>query len=98
MTHAYSLKMFIRHNKNLNPLLNLLINSISSRSWSKILSMKNDCTFLLLNFLIIGLCNASVISLLDIISFLTGPQEIFFQKIYKPLKQDSIDIHHISNF
>ena len=36
----------------------------------QILSIKSDCTFLLLNFLIIGLCNSSVYSLLEIFSFL----------------------------
>ena len=42
--------------------LNLLINCISSQ----ILSIKGDCTFLFLNFLIIGLCNSSANSLLEI--------------------------------
>ena len=52
--------MSITHNKNLNLLLNLLINCISVRSAPQLLSIKGDCTFLLLNFLIIGLCNPSV--------------------------------------
>ena len=50
--------MSITHNKNLNPLLNLLIISISARSAPQILSIKGEFTFLLLKFLIIGLCNS----------------------------------------
>ena len=52
--------MSIAHNKSLNPLLNLHINCISARSAPQILSIKGDCTFLLLNFIIlVGLCNPS---------------------------------------
>ena len=51
--------MSITHNKNLNPLSHLLINYISTRSAPQILSIEGDCTFVLLNFLIIGLCNSS---------------------------------------
>ena len=58
--------MSITHNKNLNPLLNLLINCISSKSAPQILSIKGDCTFLFLDFLIIGLCNSSANSLFEI--------------------------------
>ena len=43
----------------------------------------------------IGLCNSSADSLLDIISFLIPLPEAFNQKIYKPLKQDLFDTHHI---
>ena len=43
------------HNKNLNPVLNLLINCISARSEPQIFSVKGQCTFLLLNFLITGM-------------------------------------------
>ena len=59
------------HNKNLNPLLNLLINCISARYAPKILFIKGECTFLLLNLLITGLCNSFSNSLLEIIQFLT---------------------------
>ena len=72
--------MSITHNKNLNPLLNLLINCISTRSAPQILPIKGECTFLLLNFLIIGLCNYFANSLLDIFSFLTVPPEVFLSK------------------
>ena len=58
--------MSIINNKNLNHLLNSLINCISARSAPQILSMKGECTFLLLNFLIIGLCNSSANYLLEI--------------------------------
>ena len=72
--------MSITHNRNINPLLNLLINWISARSAPQILSVKSECTFLLLNFIIIGLRNSSDNSLLEIISFLTVPPEVFYQK------------------
>ena len=55
------------HNKHLNPLLNLLINCISAKSMPQILSIKSECTFLLLNLLIIGLGNSSANSLRHII-------------------------------
>ena len=70
--------MPITHNKNLNPLLNLLINCISAKSTPQILSIKGDCTFLLLNFLIMRLCNSSANSLLEI--FLIPPTEVFSSK------------------
>ena len=60
--------MSITHYEDLNPLLNLLINCISATSEPQVLSIKGECTFLFLNFLIIGLCNSSPNSLLDIIS------------------------------
>ena len=61
--------MSITHNENLNPLLNLLINFIPARSAPRILSLKVECTFLFSNFLIIGSCNSSANSLLEIFSF-----------------------------
>ena len=87
--------MSIIHNKNLNTLLNLLINCISAKFSPQILPINSKCTFLFLNFLIIGLCNSSDNSLLEVISFLitdlfasvAAPLEVFYQKIYKPLKQ-----------
>ena len=51
--------MSITHNKNLNHFLNLLINYISARSTPQILSIKVECGFIFLNFLIIGLFNYS---------------------------------------
>ena len=78
--------MSITHNENLNPLLNLLINCISAKCAPQILSIKGDCTFLLLSFKIIALCNSSTNSLLEIFSFLTVPPEVFYQKNYRPLK------------
>ena len=54
------------HNKNLNPLLNLLVNYISARSAPQILSTKDECTFRFLKFLIIGLHNSLAHSLLEI--------------------------------
>ena len=61
------------HNKNLNPLLNLLINYVSARSVPQIMSVKNEGIFLFSNFLINGFYNSSANSLLDTISFLTVP-------------------------
>ena len=58
--------MSITHNKNRNPLSNLLINCISAKSAPQILSIKGECTFLLLNFRIIGLCNPSANPLSEI--------------------------------
>ena len=95
--------MSTTHNKNLNSLLNLLINCMYARSAPQILSIKDECNFLLLNFVIIGLCNSSANSLLDLISFLTAnsfasamaPDDDFHQKTYKPLKQDLFGIHNI---
>ena len=42
------------------------------------MSIKGEFTFLLLNFLIIGLCNSSANSLLEIFSFLTPLSEVFY--------------------
>ena len=55
ITQAYLLKISIIHNKNLNPLLNLLNNCMSAKSTPQILSLNEEYTFLLLNLLIIGL-------------------------------------------
>ena len=67
---------------------------MSARSAPQILSIKGDCTFL-----IIGLCNFSGNSLSEIFSFfITASRSFFYQKIYKPLKQDLFDVHRISIF
>ena len=79
------------------------INCISARSATQILSIKGEYTFLFLNFLIIGLCNSSANSFIDIVLFLIRLLEAdlsvseadFLSRIYKPLKQDPFDIHHI---
>ena len=55
ITQAYLLKISITYNKNLNPLLNLFNSCISVKSTPQILSLNEEYTFLLLNFLIIGL-------------------------------------------
>ena len=78
ITRGYLLKISITHNKNLNPLVNVLIKYISSRSTSQILSLKNESTYIFLNFLIIGLCDSSANSLIDIISFLIALPDAFF--------------------
>ena len=72
--------MSITHNKKQISLVNLLINSISAKSAPQILSIKGDCTFLLLNFLIIGLCNSSVNCCYHILSCLIPVSEVFFTK------------------
>ena len=62
--------------------MNLLINYIYARSVLQILSIKEECTFLFLNFLVIGFCNSSANSLLEMISFLTVPPEVFLSKYF----------------
>ena len=98
--------MSIAHKKNINPLLHLLINCISIRSAPQILSINDDCTFLFLNFLIIGLCNSSANSLFEMFSFLivelfreakvsdrasvASPLEVFYQNIYRSFNHEYI--------
>ena len=100
--------MSITHNINLNPLLNLLINCILARSAPQILFMKSECTFLFSNILIIGLFNSYANCWFGILIFdattskfrvtkfsdCARVAEVFYQKIYKALKQVHIDIHH----
>ena len=43
----------------------------------------------------IGLCNFSANSILDMISFLIASPEVFYEKMCKPLKQDLIDTHQM---
>ena len=96
----------ITHNENLNPLLNLLINCISTRSEPQILSIQAGYTILLLNFLIFGLCNSPANSLIEIILFLIADlfesvvalPEFFYQNIYRTLRQVHVNIHHIFDF
>ena len=57
------------HNKNLNLLLNLRIDCLSAKSALQILSIQVKGTFLLLKFLISGLCNSSANSLSEIFPF-----------------------------
>ena len=78
--------MSTTHNKNLYSSLNLLTNCMSARSVLQILPIKCECTFLFSNLIIIGLCNYSANSLLEIISFLTDPPDDFYQKSYKKFK------------
>ena len=60
---------------------------------------KRSMYFSFINFLIIGLCNSSANFLLEIFLLLIPLTEVFFiKKMYKPLKQDLLDIHHISDF
>ena len=72
--------MSITHNKHLNPLPNLLMNCISAKYALQILLIKGECTFLLLNILIIGFCNSSANSLLEIFSFLLPLREVFLSE------------------
>ena len=75
ITHAYLLKISIAHNRKRISLLDLLINYISATSARQILPLKNECAFLFLNLLIIGLCNSSANSLFKIFLFLIPLQE-----------------------
>ena len=72
--------MSIRHNKYLNPLLDLFINYISARSAAHILTIKFQFSFHSLSFLITDLSNYSANSLLGIILFLIDPPDIFLSK------------------
>ena len=72
--------MSITHNKNRNSSLNLPINCMSAISPPQILSINGECTFLLLNFLIIRLCNSSPNFLLGTFSFLIPQPEGFLSK------------------
>ena len=56
-TYAYLLKISITHNKNLIPLLYLIINYISAKSVPQILSYKDEYDLRFSNFLIIDLYN-----------------------------------------
>ena len=86
------LKISITHNKKLIPLLNLLINCILAESALQILSLNDGHTFLVLNFLIIVVCNSSANCGFCVISFLiplpsadlSGSEAVFYQKNYKP--------------
>ena len=57
-THAYLLQISIMHNKKQVPLLDILLNCISARSESEILSIKEEYTACFSNFLIIALRNS----------------------------------------
>ena len=89
ITHVYLLKIWITHDKKRITLLNSLIICISARPAPQILSIKDEHTFRFLNYLVIGLCNCSAISLFDIFRFLTAdlfssvaaPPAVFLSKI-----------------
>ena len=67
--HACLRKTSVIHNRKLNPLLNLLINCISSSTAPQILSLEDEYTFCFSNFLIIGFCNFSAKCWFDLIWF-----------------------------
>ena len=71
ITHVYLLKISKTHSKNRFALLDLLINCMSAKWSPEILSIKDECTFCVLNFLIIGLCSSSDNTWFDIIRILT---------------------------
>ena len=58
------------------------------------LSIKDESSFLLPKLLITGLCNSAK-SFFEIISFLIPLPEVFYQKIFKPLKKELFNIDHI---
>ena len=64
--------------------------AISARPVPQILSIKDKCTFLFSNILLIGLCNSLTNSLFCIIYFLVAPPKALYQKIYRPLKLISV--------
>ena len=76
--------MSITHNKNLNPLVSLLISCIPAKSASQVLPIKGDCTFLLYNFLITGFYNSSANSLLIFSCLISLPD--FLLKNYETIE------------
>ena len=90
------------------------MNCISTRSAPQLLFIKYECTFRFTNYLIIDLRNFSANSWFDIILFsisdlsciskvfdqtrVTAPPEDSLSKIYKPLKQNPFQFHHIKDF
>ena len=60
--------------------------------------IKVECAFLFSNFLLTFLCNYSASFLLDVISFLTVPPEVFYQNIYKLSKQIHVEQALSSSF
>ena len=71
---------------------------MAARSTHQILTIKDEFTFIFLNFVITGLCNSSANLLSEIFSFLIPPPNVFYQTFYEPLKQVGFDIHHILHF
>ena len=99
ITHEYQLNILITHNENQIPLENLHIIYISVGLVPQVLSVKSEWTFLFSNVLIIGFCKSAANSLFEIFPFLVSlPQNFFYQKIYRPLKEVRVEIHHISDF
>ena len=76
-TQAYLIKISITHNKNLNLLLNFLINCISAL---QILSLNPEETVLFLKFLLIDLCNYLANCSLNSDGILTPPPFGFLSK------------------
>ena len=56
------------------------MNCISAKSTPQILSLNDENTFLLLNFLIIGFCNSSANCPFYLILFLIVPPVVFLSK------------------
>ena len=71
------------HNKNLIPLLYLLINCVSAKSAPQMFSVKEEYNQRFLNFLIIGLCNSSGNCWFDFTfnSTTQSTSRLFFKKI-----------------
>ena len=84
--------------KNQILLLNCLLIAYLLDQRQKYCLYKTSELFFSQFFLIIGLCNSFANSLLEIILFLTIPINVFYQKLYWPLKQVHVDNHHILDF
>ena len=78
--HSCLIYISIAHNENLNPLLNLLKNCLLAKSAPHLFPITDEYTFRFSNFLIIGLCNSSANSLLDLMLFLIVPPEVFIKQ------------------
>ena len=76
---------------------------MSANSAPQMLFLKEEYTLRFLNFLTISLCSSSAncsfnILLLSLADSSTGPADVFYQKFYKPLKQNIFYFHHILHF
>ena len=77
---AYLLNKSIAHKRYLVPLFYLLIKCISAKSTLQILSLKEEYTFLFLNFIIIGLWSSSANCWFSLILYLIPAPFDFLSK------------------
>ena len=93
LSHAYLVKTSITHSKYLTFLFFEDNDSISAKSAAQILPLNLAYTFLLLNFLITGLCNSPANR-----SFTLFPDPAFLSKKYRLYMLMLFDINHSYDF